>query len=48
LSITRQDGSIQTLPQLSLPAHVSSEVFRRSGHIRQISLDLPREALLGA
>jgi len=47
LSITRQDGSIQTLSQLSLSASVSSELFRRSGHIRQISLDIPREALLG-
>ena len=47
LSITRQDGSIETLPQLSLPAHVSSELFRRSGQIRRISLDFPRETLLG-
>jgi hypothetical protein len=47
LSITRQDGSIQTLSQLSLPASESSELFRRSGHIRQISLDIPGEALLG-
>ena len=46
LAMTLQDGSIQTLPQLSLPASVSSELFRRSGHIRQISLDFPREALL--
>jgi hypothetical protein len=47
LTITREDGSIQTLPQLSLPAQESSELFRRSGVIRQISLDVPREALLG-
>jgi hypothetical protein len=47
LAITRQDGSIQTLQQLSLPASVSSELFRRSGHIRQISVDFPRETLLG-
>jgi hypothetical protein len=47
LAITLQDGSIQTLPQLSLPASVSSELFRRSGHIRQIALDFPLEALLG-
>jgi hypothetical protein len=46
LAITLQDGSIQTLAQPSLPASLSSELFRRSGHIRQISLDLPREALL--
>jgi len=47
LSITRQDGSIQTLPQLSLPASESLELFRRSGHIRQVALDFPEEALLG-
>jgi hypothetical protein len=47
LSITFQDGSIRTLPELSLPAQLSSELFRRSGQIRQISLDFPEEALLG-
>ncbi|MCC7200191.1 MAG: hypothetical protein IT483_11825 [Gammaproteobacteria bacterium] len=47
LEIALEDGIIQTLPQLSLPAQLSSELFRRSGCIRQISLDLPREALLG-
>jgi hypothetical protein len=47
LAITLEDGGIQTLPQLSLPAAVSAELFRRSGHIRQISLDFPQEALLG-
>ena len=44
LAITLRDGSTQTLPQLSLPADLSSELFRRSGQIRQISLDLPRDA----
>ena len=47
LTITRRDGSTEMLPQLSLPAHMSLELFRRSGQIRQISLDFPREALLG-
>ena len=47
LTVTLQDGSIQTMTQLALPASVSSELFRRSGHIRQISLDIPRGALLG-
>jgi hypothetical protein len=47
LTIELQDGSTQTLPQLALPAHVSSELIRRSGRIRQISLELPRAALLG-
>jgi hypothetical protein len=47
LTIELQDGSTQSLPQLALPARVSSELFRRSGRIRQISLELPRAALLG-
>jgi len=47
LAITLEDGRMQTLPQLSLPTAVSAELFRRSGHIRQISLDFPKEALLG-
>jgi hypothetical protein len=47
LTITLQDGSMQSLPQLSLPAQLSAELFRRSGHVRQITLDCPREALLG-
>jgi hypothetical protein len=48
LAVTRQDGVIESLPQLSLPARLSRELFRRSGHVRRISLDLPRDALLGA
>ncbi len=47
LTVTGHDGSIQNFPQLSLPAPLSAELFLRSGHVRQISLDLPREALLG-
>ena len=47
LTITCRDGSIQRLPEPALPAHLSSELFRRSGHIRQISMDLPGHALLG-
>jgi hypothetical protein len=47
LAITLEDGGIRTLPQLSLPTELSSELFRRSGHIRQISLAVPKEALLG-
>jgi hypothetical protein len=47
LTITCRDGSIQRLPEPSLPAHLSSELFRRSGHICQISMDLPVHALLG-
>jgi hypothetical protein len=48
LTITRRDGSTEMLPPLSLPAELSAEIFRRSGEIRQISLDLPRNALLQA
>ena len=46
LEITMRDGSTETLPQLSLPADLSSELFQRSGRICQISLDLPPEMLL--
>lgn len=46
LAVTLQDGSTQTLRQLSLPAQLSSELFRRSGRIRQVTLDLPQEMLL--
>jgi hypothetical protein len=45
LTVTLRDGSIESLPLPLLPASLSSELFRRSGRIRQISLDLPREAL---
>ncbi len=48
LAITMRDGSTESLPQLSLPADVSSALFRRSGHVCRITLDLPREMLLGA
>ena len=47
LVITRPDGRTEDLPQLSLPAELSAEIFRRSGEIRQISLDIPQSALLG-
>ena len=47
LTITLEDGGSQTLSQLSLPAELSSELFRRSGCIRQVSLAFPQEALLG-
>jgi hypothetical protein len=48
LAVTLRDGSVETLPQLSLPADLSAELFRRSGLIRRISLDLPPGMLLGA
>jgi len=46
LSVTREDGSSTTLPELSLPEDLSSEIFRRSGRIRQISVELPAGLLL--
>ena len=38
LTITWHDGAIQTLPQLALPAEESSELFTRSGRIRQLTI----------
>jgi hypothetical protein len=46
LKITFEDGSVQTLPEPSLPADLSAQLFRRTGRIRQISLELTRESLL--
>jgi hypothetical protein len=46
MAVVRDDGSSQALTELSLPAGVSSELFRRSGRIRRLSLDLPRDLLL--
>ena len=40
LYVTRDDGTQQSLAQLSLPAKESSELFRRSGRIRQLTLVL--------
>jgi hypothetical protein len=45
LTITWSDGRTQELPQLSMPAELSAEIFGRSGRIRRISLDLPETAL---
>jgi len=46
LTITLQDGSVQAVPELSLSAELSAQLFRRTGRIRQISLELTRESLL--
>jgi hypothetical protein len=48
MTITLEDGSSRTLAALSLPADASAEIFRRSGRIRRLSLDLPRDLLLSA
>ena len=47
LTVIRKDGRADSMPQLSLPAELSSEVFRRSGEVRQILVEFPPEALLG-
>jgi hypothetical protein len=46
MTIARADGSSQSLAALSLPAEISEEIFRRSGQVRRLSLDLPRDLLL--
>jgi len=46
VTIVQRDGSTRALPQRSLPADLSSELFSRSGLIRRISVNLPTEALL--
>jgi hypothetical protein len=46
MTVVRDDGTSQTLAALSLPADLSGEIFRRSGHVRRLSLDLPRDLLL--
>jgi hypothetical protein len=45
LSITWDDGTQNSLTQLALPAKESSELFRRSGRIRQLTLVLAAEQL---
>jgi hypothetical protein len=46
VTITEQDGVSRTLPSSSLPEELSSEIFRRTGRIRRVSLDLPSSTLL--
>ena len=45
LNITWDDGTQNSLTQLALPAKESSELFRRSGRIRQLTLVLAAEQL---
>jgi hypothetical protein len=47
LSVKLRNGRTQTLHQSSLPADLSAELFRRSGRIQQISLDVLKSTLLG-
>ena len=46
MTVTREDGSSQTLVTLALPAELSEEIFRRDGRVRGLSLALPRNLLL--
>jgi len=46
VTITEQDGVSRTLPSSSLTEELSSEIFRRTGRIRRVSLDLPSNTLL--
>jgi hypothetical protein len=45
LTVTLEDGSHRTLLQLSLPEDLSAEIFRRSGRVRQLTVELPDEVL---
>jgi len=46
MTVVLDDGSSRTFAALSLPADVSGELFRRSGRVRSLSLDLPCDLLL--
>jgi hypothetical protein len=48
VTITRDDGSRQTLPGLALPADISTEVFQRGGRIRRLDLVFGRGELFSA
>lgn len=47
VSITFDDTSVEERSELQLPAEHSAELFRRSGRIRQISVALDPEMLIG-
>jgi hypothetical protein len=46
LTLTYHDGMTQTLPSLSLSESMSAEIFRRSGHVREITVTVNPECLL--
>jgi hypothetical protein len=48
LRVTFRDGTRQTIEGLSLPAALSTDLFRRSGRIRAIELDVTADMLLDA
>jgi hypothetical protein len=45
VSVEWQDGSVQSFDDVQLPAKESAELFRRSGHIRLVSLTLSPKQL---
>ncbi|HSN82407.1 MAG TPA: hypothetical protein VLS88_07520, partial [Polyangiales bacterium] len=45
IAVTQDDGSKQTLAGLTLPPELSTEIFQRSGRIRQIDLVIGRSRL---
>jgi hypothetical protein len=45
ITLTLDDGSRRALPGLSLPAELSSELFARTGRIRQVELVLTKSQL---
>ena len=45
LRITWHDGAQQVVPELTLTPEASSELFRRSGRIRQLTVILTKEQL---
>jgi hypothetical protein len=46
VTVTRDDGECQVLPEMALPADIARQVFRRSGRIRRIELVLNSRQLL--
>jgi hypothetical protein len=46
VTVEREDGSVEAWPQLQLSAELSAELFRRSGRIRKITLELTEDQLL--
>jgi hypothetical protein len=45
LTVTRHDGATETLSELDIPVELSTELFTRSGRIRQINAVLPSRCL---
>jgi hypothetical protein len=45
VSVTRDDGSTESLTHPALPPSLSAELFRRSGRIRQIALNFSPDML---